>query len=559
MGKVKIYGGNNDMQRFQGKSVYKGIVLGPVVVLKKNDFQVRRKKIEDIENEMKRVGKAGEQAKEQLQELYHKAVKEVGEASAAIFEVHQMMLEDEDYLDAIHNMIQTEKVNAEYAVAITGDNFSEMFASMDDDYMKARAADVKDISNRLVRNLSGEEEVDLSTMEPSIIVAEDLSPSETVQMDKEKILAFVTVHGSTNSHTAILARMMNIPALIGVPMNLEEIHTGMQAIVDGFHGEVIFEPTKELCDTTLQKMREEKEKIQLLETLKGKENITLDGKKINIYANIGNVGDVGYALENDAGGIGLFRSEFLYLGKTDFPTEEEQFQTYKQVVQMMAGKKVIIRTLDIGADKQVDYFNLGKEDNPAMGYRAIRICLKQPEIFKTQLRALFRAAIFGNLSIMYPMITSTKEVEMIYHIVGEVQKELEQEQIPYKVPEQGIMIETPAAVMISDELAEMVDFFSIGTNDLTQYTLAIDRQNEKLDDFYNPHHKAILKMIQIVVNNAHKCGKWAGICGELGADLELVESFVRMGVDELSVAPSMILKIRKEIREMSITKNEEII
>lgn len=465
------------------------------------------------------------------------------------------MLEDEDYLDAIHNMIQTEKVNAEYAVAMTGDNFSEMFANMDDDYMKARAADVKDISNRLVRNLSGEEEVDLGAMEPSIIVAEDLSPSETVQMDKKKILAFVTIHGSTNSHTAILARMMNIPALIGVPMKLEEIHTGMQAVVDGFHGEVVFNPTKELCDTTRQRMAEEKEKLQLLQTLKGKENITLDGKKVNLYANIGNVGDVGYALENDAGGIGLFRSEFLYLGKTDFPTEEEQFQAYKQVVQMMAGKKVIIRTLDIGADKQADYFNIGKEDNPAMGYRAIRICLKQPEIFKAQLRALFRAAVFGNLSVMYPMITSTEEVEMIYDVVHEIKKELEKEQIPYKIPEQGIMIETPAAVMVSDELAEMVDFFSIGTNDLTQYTLAIDRQNEKLDDFYNPHHKAILRMIQIVVDNAHKCGKWVGICGELGADLELTESFVRMGVDELSVVPSMILKIRKKIREMNAVKD----
>ncbi len=540
------------MQCFLGKSVYKGIVLGPVVVLKKSDCQVRRSKIEDAEAEIKRVEKAGEQAREQLQKLYEKAVKEVGETSAAIFEVHQMMLEDEDYLDAIHNMIETEKVNAEYAVAVTGDNFSEMFAGMDDDYMKARAADVKDISNRLVRNLSGEEEVDFANMEPAIIVADDLSPSETVQMDKEKILAFVTVHGSTNSHTAILARMMNIPALIGVPLDLEEINNGMQAIVDGFRGEVIFEPTKELCDATLQRVAEEKEKLQLLQTLKGKENITLDGKKINVYANIGSVGDVGYALENDAGGIGLFRSEFLYLGKTDFPTEEEQFQAYKQVVQTMAGKKVIIRTLDIGADKQVDYFNLGKEDNPAMGYRAIRICLKQPEIFKTQLRALLRAAVFGNLSIMYPMITSTEEVEKIYDIVHEVQEELEKSQIPYKVPEQGIMIETPAAVMVSDELAQMVDFFSIGTNDLTQYTLAIDRQNEKLDDFYNPHHKAILKMIQIVVDSAHKCGKWAGICGELGADLELTESFVRMGVDELSVAPSMILKIRKEIREMNL-------
>ncbi len=538
------------MQSFFGKSVYKGIVVGPVVVLGKSDSQVRRKKIEDTDLEIKRVEQAGEQAREQLQKLYDKAVKEVGEASAAIFEVHQMMLEDDDYLDAIHNMIQTEKVNAEYAVAVTGDNFSEMFASMDDDYMKARAADVKDISDRLVRNLSGDKEVDLGNMEPAIIVAEDLSPSETVQMDKEKILAFVTVHGSTNSHTAILARMMNIPALIGVSMNLDEIHTGMQAIVDGFHGEVVFEPSEELCDTALQKVAEEKEKQQLLQTLKGKENITLDGRKINIYANIGNVGDVGYALENDAGGIGLFRSEFLYLGKTDFPAEEEQFQAYKQVVQMMAGKKVIIRTLDIGADKQVDYFHLGKEDNPAMGYRAIRICLKQPEIFKAQLRALFRAAVFGNLSIMYPMITSTEEVEMIYDVVHEIKKELEKEQIPYKVPEQGIMIETPAAVMVSDELAEMVDFFSIGTNDLTQYTLAIDRQNEKLDDFYNPHHKAIMRMIQIVVENAHKCGKWAGICGELGADLELTERFVRMGVDELSVAPSMILKIRKIVREM---------
>lgn len=540
------------MQSFFGKAVYKGIVVGPVAVLRKSDSQVRREKIEDTDTEIKRVEQAGEQAKEQLQKLYDKAVKEVGEASAAIFEVHQMMLEDEDYLDAIHNMIQTEKVNAEYAVAVTGDNFSEMFASMDDDYMKARAADVKDISDRLVRNLSGEENVDLGNMKPAIIVAEDLSPSETVQMDKEKILAFVTVHGSTNSHTAILARMMNIPALIGVPMNLDEIHTGMQAIVDGFHGEVVFEPSEELCDTALKKVAEEKEKQQLLQTLKGKENITLDGRKINIYANIGNVGDVGYALENDAGGIGLFRSEFLYLGKTDFPTEEEQFQAYKQVVQMMAGKKVIIRTLDIGADKQVGYFNLGKEDNPAMGYRAIRICLKQPEIFKTQLRALFRAAVFGNLSIMYPMITSTEEVEMIYDVVHEIKKELEKEQIPYKIPEQGIMIETPAAVMVSDELAEMVDFFSIGTNDLTQYTLAIDRQNEKLDDFYNPHHKAIMRMIQIVVENAHKCGKWVGICGELGADLELTERFVRMGVDELSVAPSMILKIRRIVREMKV-------
>ena len=542
------------MKQFLGKSVYKGIVLGPVVVLKNNDFQVKRKKVEDVESEIERVKQAGEQAKEELQGLYDKAVKEVGEASAAIFEVHQMLLEDEDYLDSIHNMIHTESVNAEYAVAMTGDNFSEMFANMDDDYMKARSADIKDISNRMVRILSGEKEVDLSSIEPSIIVAEDLSPSETVQMDKDKILAFVTVHGSTNSHTAILARMMNIPALIGVPLNLDEIHTGMKAVVDGFKGEVIFEPDEEICKQTVSRMEKEQEKLQLLQSLKGKENITVDGKKINIYANIGSVGDVGYVLENDAGGIGLFRSEFLYLGKTDFPTEEELFQAYKQVVQMMAGKKVIIRTLDIGADKQVDYFNLGKEDNPAMGYRAIRICLKQPEIFKTQLRALFRAAVFGNLSIMYPMIISTEEVKKIYEIVNEVQQELEEAQIPFKIPEQGIMIETPAAVMVSDELAEMVDFFSIGTNDLTQYTLALDRQNDKLDDFYQPHHKAIIKMIQMVVDNAHKHGKWVGICGELGADLELTECFVRMGVDELSVAPSMILKLRKTVREMDLSK-----
>lgn len=539
------------MLKLSGKSVYKGIVMGPVVVLKNNDHQVKRKKIEYAELEIERVEKALEAAKEQLQKLYDKAVKEVGEASAAIFEVHQMMLEDEDYLDSIHNSIRTEMINAEYAVAVTGDNFSAMFANMDDDYMKARAADIKDISNRLVQNLEGKGELDLSTMEAAIIVADDLSPSETVQMDKEKILAFVTVHGSTNSHTAILARMMNIPALIGVPVNLEEIKSGMEAVVDGFTGEVIFEPSPELCSQTNIRIQEEKEKLELLNTLKGKENVTLGGKKINIYANIGSVGDVGYVLENDAGGIGLFRSEFLYLGKSDFPTEEEQFRAYRQVVQMMAGKKVIIRTLDIGADKQVEYFNLGNEDNPALGYRAIRICLKQPDIFKTQLRALFRAAVYGNLSIMYPMITAAEEVHQIYAIVNEVKEELEKEQIPYKIPEQGIMIETPAAVMISDELAEIVDFFSIGTNDLTQYTLAIDRQNEKLDDFYNPHHKAILKMIQMVVDNAHKCGKWAGICGELGADPALTEQFIRMGVDELSVAPSMILKLRKQIREMA--------
>lgn len=538
------------MQCFQGKSVYKGIVMGPVAVLKKNDYQVKRARIEDPEAEVKRVEEAVEVSKKQLGRLYDKAVREVGEASAAIFEVHQMMLEDEDYLESMENMIRTELVNAEYAAAATGDNFAEMFAAMDDEYMKARSADVKDISERLVRNLSGEGDNDLSSMEPSVIVADDLSPSETVQMDKEKILAFVTVHGSTNSHTAILARMMNIPALIGVPMDLNSLKTGMTAVVDGFSGQVIFEPEEDVQKETEKRMQEEAEKQKLLEELKGKENITPDGRKINIYANIGSVGDLGYVMENDAGGIGLFRSEFLYLGRNDFPTEEEQFQAYKQAVQTMAGKKVIIRTLDIGADKQVEYFNLGKEENPALGYRAIRICLKQPEIFKAQLRALFRAAVYGNLSVMYPMITSTEEVEKIYAIVAEVEEELKKQEVQYKIPEQGIMIETPAAVMISDRLAEMVDFFSIGTNDLTQYTLAIDRQNEQLDDFYNPHHEAVLRMIRMVVENAHKCGKWAGICGELGADLTLTEQFVRMGVDELSVAPSMILKLRKIVREM---------
>ena len=538
------------MQYFQGKSVYKGIVMGPVAVLKKNDYQVKRARIEDPEAEVKRVKEAVEVSKKQLGRLYDKAVREVGEASAAIFEVHQMMLEDEDYLESMENMIRTELVNAEYAAAATGDNFAEMFAAMDDEYMKARSADVKDISERLVRNLSGEGDNDLSSMEPSIIVADDLSPSETVQMDKEKILAFVTVHGSTNSHTAILARMMNIPALIGVPMDLNSLKTGMMAVVDGFSGQVIFEPEEDVQKETEKRMQEEAEKQKLLEELKGKENITPDGRKINIYANIGSVGDLGYVMENDAGGIGLFRSEFLYLGRNDFPTEEEQFQAYKQAVQTMAGKKVIIRTLDIGADKQVEYFNLGKEENPALGYRAIRICLKQPEIFKAQLRVLFRAAVYGNLSVMYPMITSTEEVEKIYAIVAEVEEELKKQEVQYKIPEQGIMIETPAAVMISDRLAEMVDFFSIGTNDLTQYTLAIDRQNEQLDDFYNPHHEAVLRMIRMVVENAHKCGKWAGICGELGADLTLTEQFVRMGVDELSVAPSMILKLRKIVREM---------
>lgn len=537
-------------KKFSGKTVYNGITMGKVMVLQKDQEQIRRTRIEDSEHECGRVQGAVNASKQQLAALYDKAVKEVGESSAAIFEVHQMMLEDEDYLDAIYHIIRTEMVNAEYAVAITGDNFAAMFAGMEDEYMQARAADVKDISARVVRNLSGQGGVDFSAMEPSIIVADDLTPSETVQMDKKKILAFVTVHGSTNSHTAILARMMNIPALIGVKMDLSMIQTGMTAIVDGAAGEVIFEPTEFQCSEAEKKIQNEREKLRLLHELKGKKNETSDGRTINIYANIGSVSDVGYVLENDAGGIGLFRSEFLYLGRDDFPSEEEQFQAYKQVVQMMGQKKVIIRTLDIGADKQADYFALGKEDNPALGYRAIRICLKQPEIFKTQLRALLRAAAYGNLSIMYPMIISAEEITQIYAIVKEVDEELTQAQIPHRVPEQGIMVETPAAVMVSDELAKLVDFFSIGTNDLTQYTLAIDRQNQRLEDFYNPHHKAILRMIQMVVDNAHKCGKWAGICGELGADTALTQTFVDMGVDELSVAPPMVLKVREKVRAM---------
>lgn len=537
-------------KKFSGKTVYNGVTMGKVLVLRKDQEQIRRKRVENPESEIERMQRAAEASKQQLAALYDKAVKEVGESSAAIFEVHQMMLEDEDYLDAICHVIRTEMVNAEYAAAITGDNFAAMFAGMEDEYMQARAADVKDISARLVRNLSGQGSADFSAMEPSVIVADDLSPSETVQMDKKKILAFVTVHGSTNSHTAILARMMNIPALIGVQMDLSEISTGMTAIVDGTAGEVIFEPTEFQCSEAEKKIAGEQEKLRLLQELKGKKNETHDGRTINIYANIGSVSDVGYVLENDAGGIGLFRSEFLYLGREDFPSEEEQFQAYKQVVQMMGQKKVIIRTLDIGADKQADYFGLGKEDNPALGYRAIRICIKQPDIFKTQLRALLRAAVYGNLSIMYPMIISAEEVRQIYAIVAEVEEELKQARIPYRIPEQGIMIETPAAVMISDELAQLVDFFSIGTNDLTQYTLAIDRQNQRLEDFYNPHHKAVLRMIQMVVDNAHKCGKWAGICGELGADMALTETFVNMGVDELSVAPPMVLKVREKVRAM---------
>lgn len=538
------------MKCLKGKSVYKGIALGKIAVLHKAENVVKRIRIEDTKAELQRVETAKAKSSEQLGKLYEKALKEVGEASAAIFEVHQMMLEDPDFNEAVENIICSQEVNAEYAVASAGDSFSEMFASMDDDYMKARAADIKDISERLVRNLEGNDGNSLDFENPVIVVADDLTPSETVQMDKEKILAFVTVHGSTNSHTAILARMMNIPALIGVEMNLDELKSGMEAAVDGFTGIFTVEPEDDVRNEVQNKIEEEKEKRTLLLELKGKDNVTQSGKKIELYANIGSASDVGYVLENDAGGIGLFRSEFLYIGRSELPSEEEQFQAYKQVAQNMAGKKVIIRTLDIGADKQADYLQLGKEENPALGYRAIRICLTQTDIFKTQLRAIFRASTYGQIAIMYPMITSVEEVKKIQAIVQEVKKELYECDIPYKDVEEGIMIETPAAVMISDELAKLVDFFSIGTNDLTQYTLAIDRQNEKLDAFYHPHHKAVLRMIQMVVENAHKAGKWVGICGELGADPELTETFVNMGIDELSVAPSMILKLRKIIREM---------
>ncbi len=538
------------MTEYTGKSVYKGTAIGEIRVLKKKDSLVKRVHIDDVEAELTRLEDAKQQTLAQLQSLYEKALQEVGEANAAIFEVHQMMLEDEDYQDAILGMIRNEEVNAEYAVAITGDNFAEMFANMDDEYMQARSADVKDISNRLVENLSGEEQMDWDTMEPSIIVADDLTPSETVQMDKKKILAFVTVHGSTNSHTAILARMMNIPALIGVPLSLEELHSGTQAIVDGKKGVFYLEPDATQIAKAEEAQKQEKEQQNLLATYKGRESVTKSGKKIHLYANIGSVSDVAYVLENDAEGIGLFRSEFLYLGRDALPDETEQFNAYRQVLQMMAGKKVIIRTLDIGADKNADYLELGHEDNPAMGYRAIRICLEQPDIFKTQLRALLRAAKFGNLSIMYPMITSVEEVMSIKEIVKEVEKELQEENLPYAVPEQGIMIETPAAVMISAELAEHVDFFSIGTNDLTQYTLAIDRQNSRLDRFYNPHHEAVLRMIQMTIDGAHKHGKWVGICGELGADTTLTERFITMGIDELSVSPSMVLGVRSKICEM---------
>lgn len=536
----------------EGKSVFGGIAIGRLSIYNKKENQVKREKITDVEAEITRFTDAKETAKEQLKGFYEKAVKEVGEVNAAIFEVHQMMLDDLDYAESITNMIRTQEVNAEFAVASTGDNFSKMFAAMDDDYMKERAADVKDISNRVISILQNAENGSVTGEEPVILLADDLAPSETVQLDKSKVLSFVTRHGSTNSHTAILARTMNIPALIGIDFS-EDVN-GKMGIVDGYTGKLYIEPDEEAMKKYEAKKAEDENKKRLLLELKGKENVTLDGKKINLYANIGGVADVANALSNDAGGIGLFRSEFLYLESEDYPTEEAQFAAYKTVAENMAGKKVIIRTLDIGADKQVDYFHMEKEENPAMGYRAIRICLDRPEIFKTQLRAIYRASYYGTISIMFPMIISVKEVKRIKEIVAEVKAELTAEGIPFKDCELGIMIETPAAVMISDLLAEEVDFFSIGTNDLTQYTLAIDRQNPKLDSFYDSHHEAILRMLQMVVDNGHKHGCWVGICGELGADTTLTSTFLKMGFDELSVSPAMILRVREEIRN---TKVEE--
>lgn len=537
----------------EGKSVFSGVAIGKLSIFNKKDNTVKRNTIQDVEAETKRFEDAREVAKTQLAGIYEKAVKEVGEVNAQVFEVHQMMLDDLDYVESITNMIESQKVNAEFAVATTGDNFSDMFASMDDDYMRGRAADVKDISNRVISILQGNSSDADMADEPVILLADDLAPSETVQLDKSKVLSFVTRHGSTNSHTAILARTMNIPALIGV--DYPEDANGKVGIVDGFEGKIIIDPDEETLKIYQEKKKQEDDKKRLLQELKGQDNVTLDGKRINLYANIGGVGDVASVLANDAGGIGLFRSEFLYLESDTYPTEEAQFSAYRKVAENMAGKKVIIRTLDIGADKQVDYFELDKEDNPALGYRAIRICLTRPEIFKTQLRAILRASYYGNISIMFPMIISVSEVKKIKEILAEVKAELDAEGIPYKKDiEIGVMIETPAAVMISEELGKEVDFFSIGTNDLTQYTLAIDRQNPKLDDFYDSHHPALIKMLQMIVDNGHKGGAWVGICGELGADTTLTETFLKMGFDELSVSPSMILRVRDKIRSIDTTK-----
>ena len=545
------------MNVYQGKSVFGGIAIGHLCVYQKGEQQVTRQKIEDVEAEVKRFQVAREAAQAQLGELYDKAVKEVGEANAAIFEMHQMLLEDEDYQDSVENIIRTQQVNAEYATAVTSDHFSSMFAEMDDDYMKERAADIRDISERVIANLNGENKSKVVTDEPVIILADDLAPSETVQLEKDKVLSFVTVHGSVNSHTAILARTMGIPALVSTEMELTQDLDGKLAVVDGNHGTIYVDPDAETMEKMKTLKKEEEEKKELLQTFKNKESITLDGKKVLTYANIGNVKDLALVLQNGAEGIGLFRSEFLYLESETYPTEEEQFEVYKKVAETMAGKRVIIRTLDIGADKQADYFELAKEENPAMGVRAIRICLTRPEIFKTQLRALFRASAYGNIAIMYPMITSLSEIAQIKEIVEEVKAELDADGVPYGTPEQGIMIETPAAATISDLLAKEVDFFSIGTNDLTQYTLAIDRQNQSLDAFFDAHHIAVLRMIYQTVQNAHKAGIWCGICGELGADSDLTELFLAMGIDELSVSPGRLLTIRRLICETDSSANKE--
>ena len=538
------------MISIQGKSVFGGVSIGKLMFYKRNEKVIKREHISDADAEWKRFEAAKGQAVDQLKELYEKALEDVGEANAMIFEIHQMMLEDLDYLESIENIIRSQEVNAEYAVATTADNFAQMFASMDDAYMQGRAADVKDVSERVLDILCGVSAGVKEMTEPCIIAADDLAPSETVQLDKSKVLGFATMYGSANSHTAILARTMNIPAVIGLGETLSSQYDGKMAVIDGFTGILYVDPDEETLARMQEKRAKDLEQKELLNQLKGKENVTRSGQKINVYANIGNVSDLGAVLKNDAGGIGLFRSEFLYLENSTFPTEEQQFAVYKQVAESMAGKKVIIRTLDIGADKQVDYFNLDKEENPALGYRAIRICLTRPEIFKTQLRALYRAAVYGNLSIMFPMIISVSEVKKIKEIIAQVQAELKAEGIPYKEDvELGVMIETPAAVMISRELAKEVDFFSVGTNDLTQYTLAIDRQNQKLDTFYDPHHPAVLAMIKMAADNAHAEGKWIGICGELGADLELTEEFLKMGLDELSVSPALVLPLRKRIRE----------
>lgn len=540
------------MEKFAGKSIFRKVAIGKIFFYEKNTAVVKRTKIEDAKTELDRFEHAKETAKAQLQNLYEKALQEVGDSGAAIFEVHMMMIDDLDYNGSIQNMIESQSVNAEYAVAMTGDNFSTMFAEMDDDYMKARAADVKDISERLVSVLSGVDNDMGNLDEPVILVADDLAPSETVQMDKSKLLAFVTEHGSSNSHTAILARTMNIPAIIGVPIK-KEWH-GHMAIVDGYAGCVIIDPDEEEIEKAQKAVAEEEEKQKLLKALKGEKTITKDGKEIHLYANIGSVADTAAVLMNDAEGIGLFRSEFLYLESDTYPTENEQFNAYKTVAENMAGKKAIIRTLDIGADKQVDYFELDKEENPALGYRAIRICLTRQEVFKTQLRALLRASAYGNISIMFPMIIAVDEVRKIKQILKEVKDELREQGIPFKDVEIGVMIETPAAVMVSEQLAQEVDFFSIGTNDLTQYTLAIDRQNPKLDEFYDAHHPAVLKLIQMTIENGHKGGAWVGICGELGADLELTETFLRMGVDELSVSPTFVLPIRNRVRSLDLSQ-----